>query len=311
MGDDTDIKTLQLAPVRRPFFEQEIDVLERNGVSSTVLTPPGSEGRTPVAYLRYQWQVLRCALDGDFDLVHANYGLTGPIALAQPERPVVISLWGSEFHTMYRPVIEASAARADAVIVMSDEMADQFGRPCHVIPHGIDMEKFSPRPSDEAKAELGWDPGARHVLFPYDPSRSLKNYPLAESVAAAADEALDSRVELHAVYGVPHDRFPTYVNAADALLLTSDHEGSPNAVREALACNLPVVSLDVGDVRDVAGGARNCRVCESEADLVAGLVEVLASGERSTARERIREYSLERMGRDIRAVYESVLSDRR
>ena len=302
-----DIDTLQLVAVRRPFFEDEIRSLERENVSCTVLPVPGSEGRTPLAYARFQAGIWRQTVGSEYDLVHAHYGLVGPSALAQPRRPVVITLWGSELHTRFRPLIEAATARADAVIVVSERIAEMLDQPCHVIPHGIDTDLFRPMPTEEAKAEVGWDPDKKHVIFPYDPGRSLKNYPLAESVVETVDDDLDVQVELHAVYGVPHERFPTYLNASDALLLTSDHEGSPNAVKEALACNLPVVGLDVGDVPELLAGVRNCHVCGSETELARRLAEVLDSGERADARERIEELSLERTGQKIRAVYESVL----
>lgn len=310
MTDDRPLETLQLVAVSRPFFEEKVQELERNGVSCTVVPVPGSRGRTPAAYLRFQGRVLRQALGSEFDLVHANYGLTGPTAIAQPTRPVVLKLWGSEPHTNYWPVVEASAALADAVVVVSERMADRLDRPCHVIPNGIDTELFSPMPTEVAKADVGWALDARHVLFPYDPARSLKNYPRAESVVAAVDDLLDTDVQLHAVHGVAHGRFPTYVNAADALVLTSDHEGSPTAVKEALACNLPVVSVDVGDVAAQVAGVRNAHVCRSDEELVERLAEVLESGERSDGRERAEEFGLRRTGQRILAVYEEVLDGR-
>lgn len=307
MTDESALETLQLATVRRPFFEDEIRSLERIGVSCTVVSVPGSEGRTPVEYARFQGGILRRTIGSEYDLIHAHYGLIGPSALAQPRRPVVITLWGSELHTSYRPLIEAAAARADAVIVVSERIAEMLGRPCHVIPHGIDTDLFRPMPTDEAKVEVGWDPDVRHVIFPYDPERTLKNFPLAESVIETVDADLDAGVELHAVHGIPHERFPVYLNASDALLLTSDHEGSPNALKEALACNLPVVAVDVGDVPERVAGVRNCHVCVTERELARRLAEVLQSGERADARDRIQELSLERTGQKIRAVYEDVI----
>ena len=303
----SEIDTLQLAAVRRPFFEDEIRSLEREGVSCTILSVPGEDSRTPIEYARFQAGIWQQTIGSEYDLVHAHYGLIGPSALAQPRRPVVVTLWGSELHTRFRSLIETATARADAVIVVSERIAEMLDQPCHVIPHGIDTDLFRPMPTAEAKAEVGWDSQTKHVIFPYDPGRTLKNYPLAESVVETVDSDSGADIELHAVYGVSHERFPSYLNAADALLLTSDHEGSPNAVKEALACNLPVVGLDVGDVPELLAGVRNCHVCESGPELAHRLAEVLESGERADARERIEEVSLERAGQKIRAVYEEVL----
>lgn len=310
MRPDSTLRTLQLVTTRRPFYEQQLRVLERSGVGCDVVDVPGSKGqRTPVEYARFQGRVLRKALGDDYDLVHANYGLTGPMALAQPRRPVVLSLWGSELQLQrrYSRLIEGSAALVDVVTVASSEMAERLDRECHVIPWGIDTELFSPRPRAPARAELGWDRDAKHVLFPYAPERPIKNYPRAAAVVDAVDDELDTNVELQVVHGVAHDRIPTFLNASDALVLTSESEGSPNAVKEALACNVPVVSVDVGNVDEMLDGVSNCHVCATDAELVRRLADVLAAGERSDGRERMREHSLERMGREFLAVYEEAL----
>src|SRR4029453_12233098 len=86
----------------------------------------------------------------------------------------------------------------------------------------------------------------RLVLFVGNPAEARKRYDLAREVLARVDRALDA--ELVVAWQVPHERVPIYMNACDALLFVSMYEGSPNVVKEALACNLPVVSVVVGDV---------------------------------------------------------------
>lgn len=304
------MNVLQLVTTPRPFFEVQVRVLEQLGVSCTTLAVPGretdAETRSVLDYLRFSVRALSRSF-GPFDLTHANYGLTVPSALAQPNLPVVCSLWGSDLLGKYGRVSRWSAKRCDAVVVMSAEMAREFGEECHVIPHGIDMDRFRPCPREEAQAELGWCADAKHVLFPYAPERDVKDYPRAERVASAARERLDTPIELQTVHGVPHDRMATYTNAADALLLTSKSEGSPNAVREALACNVPVVSTAVGDVAERLDGVSLSTVCRTDADLTASLVRVLDAGERADGRETVREFSAERMGRKLVEVYETVV----
>ncbi|WP_132058633.1 glycosyltransferase family 4 protein [Halorussus amylolyticus] len=295
------------------FFQQQTKILERRGVTCDVATPPGNHlaqeevtARSPGDYLRFVPKAVRESL-GEYDLVHANYGLTAPMALAQIRLPVVLSLWGSDLMGEYGWLSKACARFCDAVIVMSDEMARELGESCYVIPHGIDMERFAPRPTDEARAEVGWDPDARHVLFPYPPSDEVKNLPRAERVVERARERVDAPVELQVVYGVPHAEVPTYMNAADALLLTSEREGSPNSVKEAMSCNLPVVSTDVGDVREQLAGVSPSRVGDSDAELADGLADVLESPRRSDGRDAVSDISLDRMAERIEGVYESVV----
>lgn len=299
---------------RATFFRNQVAVLERNGVDCTTLAVPGRhrEGevrdRSLLDYLRFYPTVLRHAL-GQYDLLHANYGLTAPFALAQPFLPVVVSLWGSDLLGKYGTVSKLCARRADAVIVMSAHMAREYGGECVVIPHGVDRDVFSPRPRHAARADLGWRHDAKHVLFPYSPSREVKDYPRARRVVEGARERLDAPVELQVVSDVPHERVATYMNAADVLLLTSKHEGSPNSVKEALACDLPVVSTDVGDVRERLEGVSPSFVCTTDGELVDALVTVLEREVRSNGREKAREISLERMADRLCDVYASVTEE--
>ncbi|WP_135364463.1 glycosyltransferase [Halosimplex halophilum] len=302
------VRTLQLVTSRRPFFEQQVEVLERNGVSCTVVPVPGeSRERSLAEYARFYARVLRAARGPDIDLVHANYGLTAPAALAQPVRPVVLSLWGSDLLGPYGTLSEQCARFADEVVVMSEEMAGALDRDTTVVPHGIDTDRFAPEPREAAVDAVDWDPDARHVLFPYDTGRTEKNYPRAERVVERARTAVDAPVELHAVSGVPHEAVPTYMNAADAMLLTSEREGSPNAVKEALSCNLPVVATPVGDVPDLLSGAECSAVADTDAGLADALAAALARTTEPTGRKRAREFGLDRMGEDLLGVYERAL----
>jgi glycosyltransferase involved in cell wall biosynthesis len=293
------------------IYQQQVETLEKAGVEVDTIVPPGRhttagrESRSPTDYLRFFPQVLRESL-GDYDLIHANFGLTAPMALAQVRLPVVLSLWGSDLHGEFGWLSRLCARRCDAVVVMSEGMASELHQECHVIPHGIDFEKFRPEPKSEARATLGWDPDVRHVLFPYSSDRTVKNYPRSERVVERARERLDAPVKLQTVSGVDHDEIATYMNAADVLLLTSDHEGSPNTVKEALACNLPVVSTRVGDVPERLDGVRPSAVGDDDAELADALVDVLADPRRSNGREAIANLRLERTGARIRDVYETV-----
>ncbi len=299
------------------FYRTQVNVLEDEGVDGTTLAVPGtheysqngdSGNRSVADYVKFYPQVLRESFDS-YDLIHANYGLTAPAAIAQPNLPVVLSLWGSDLMGTYGTVSAFCAEYCDAVIVMSEEMAQRLDCDAYVIPHGIDLDRFRPIPQDEAIGELGWDPDARHVLFPYPPGREVKDYPRAERVVERVRDRFDDPVELQTVSGVPHDLMPYYFNAADVLLLTSKREGSPNSVKEAMACDLPVVSTDVGDVRDRLDGVAHSRVAASDDRLVDAVESVLEYGERSDGREAVRPLSIERMGERIRGVYEDVLGE--
>jgi len=146
----------------------------------------------------------------------------------------------------------------------------------------------SPPPTADARLDLGVGEDAHHVLFPYPPERGVKNYGRAARIVGSCLKRFDDPVRLQTVTGVPHKRMPTYMNAADALLLTSNREGSPDAVKEALACNLPVVSTDVGDVRERLEHVEPSAVRTTEDGLADALEDVLRRGtvERASRRPR-------------------------
>lgn len=296
------------------FYRTQVSVLESRGVEQTTVAVPGqrvttdeeTSPRSLLDYGRFYLRVLGTATE-EYDLVHANYGLTAPAALAQPKRPVVVSLWGSDLLGRYGPMVRWCARRADAVIVMSRQMADVLSTECRVIPHGVDLERFRPMPRRQARSAVGWRHDAKHVLFPYPTGREVKDYPRAERVVRAARERIDDDVDLHAVHGVAHARMPLYLNAADALLLTSRWEGSPNSVKEALACNLPVVATDVGDVAERLDGVEPSHVCRTDEELVDGLVDVLQRGTPSDGRRAVEALSTDRVGERFLEVYASVL----
>ena len=294
-----------------PFFTQSVASLAERGVTTTVVPvpgdPTGEDGRSPLDYARYVRDVRR-SLDRTVDLVHAHYGLTAPFALAQRRVPVVLSLWGSDLLGSVGPLSRLTARFCDEVIVMSPEMARAIDLDPHVIPDGIDLDRFHPIDGEGASREVGWTEPGYDVLFPYGPHRTVKNHPRAERVIERVSERFDAPVRLRTVSGVSHDRIVLYMNAADALLLTSDSEGSPNAVKEALACELPVVSTDVGDVRERTRGVEPTVIADDDRALVDGLESVLRAASRSNGRNAVEPLRLERTTDATVAVYRRALT---
>jgi len=306
----TDLSVLQLASSEEAFFTQQVDALEERGVDCTTLVVRGdaAEGdpRGIRAYADTYGDVLAEAR-GSYDLVHANYGLVGPLALAQPVRPVVLTLWGSEvmgYSSRLDRITRFAARHSDAVIAPNEAVSRRLDCDHEVVPFGVDLGLFRPIDRTEARERLGWDQSKRFVLFPYDTDRDVKDFERAQRVVSEAVV----NAEIKAIHGREYEEMPYLMNACDVLLVTSERESGPMVVREAAACNVPVVSTDVGFAAETLADVENSYVADTDDELADALDATLRSAGRSDGRERVRTNTTERMATDLRAIYSALLA---
>jgi teichuronic acid biosynthesis glycosyltransferase TuaC len=196
------------------------------------------------------------------DMIHAHYSLSALVAsLTLTRVPIVASLMGSDskMGIFWRFVIRFNYMFIwQAVIVKSEEMKIELGlQRALVLPNGVDFQKFKPIEKKRAISKLGWDRSKKHILFAANPNRFEKNYSLAKKVY---DELPHGDIEMHVLIDIPNDLMPIYFNASDLIMLTSLWEGSPNVIKEAMACNRPIVSTDVGDVKKIFGDTDGCYI---------------------------------------------------
>jgi glycosyltransferase involved in cell wall biosynthesis len=314
-------------PALGTFVEDQVTRLRETGVNIDLLCVDRAGGGRG-AYRGLGTRVQRAIDDIDPDLVHVMYGgvMADVVTRTIRDRPVLVAFCGSDLlggHAISgiakwseRYGVRASARaarRATGVVVKSRNLFEALppgldeGR-TWVLPDGVDLGRFRPLDRDDCRRALGLDPDRRHVLFPAAPDRPEKRYALARAAVARLDET-GAHVQLHALGRVPHDDVPTWMNAADAVLLTSMYEGSPNVIKEALACNVPVVSVDVGDVRELVQGIDGCFVAEPvPEDLAAKLGRVLERSHRIDGRPQAEEVSLDRITARLVGIYASLIN---
>jgi glycosyltransferase involved in cell wall biosynthesis len=181
----------------------------------------------------------------------------------------------------------------------------------HVLSHEVDFDRFRVVAPAEARSSLGLDPSRKYVLFAASPDIAVKNFPLARDAVAAAQVA-DPSIELLVVDRAPQEQLALYFNAVDALVFTSFQEGSPNVIKQAMACGLPIVSTDVGDVTEVIGDTNGCEIVSRDVAAVAGaLRRVLAWGGRTDGRSRVEHLRGDRVATRLASIYEDVASRRK
>jgi len=239
--------------------------------------------------------------------------------------PVVVSFLGddllgtplghgrySKLHALIVRISRWLCGHVDAVIVKSEQMKQASRRGCGiVIPNGVDFELFRSEPRAQVRASLGWDPDRYYILFGSDPAIPRKGFHLAqEAIERLHKKGIEC--ELVVANGLPQTTLVHYINASNALILSSISEGSPNIVKEAMACNIPIIATRVGDVAEIIGRTEGCSICSHDPDeLATGIERAIQHSGPTTGRADIAHLECSKIARQVIAVYEHVLQARR
>ena len=287
----------------------------------------GIKGKGMTGYIKNIIPLRKVLKSQEYDIIHAHYGISGMAALlARKKEKVIISFMGSDIIKLKQHRLKYKLANSaelilnrflsrycyDFVIVKSKEMFDALPhlKNKEIVPNGVDLALFYPIPKDEARNVLNFDRLRKIVLFASDSNRPEKNYSLAEKAVRMIN---DQDIQMIELKNISQQQLRFYYCASDLLLLTSLHEGSPNVIKEAAACNCPIVSTDVGDVRWVVGDTEGCYVSSFDPQNVeTNLRSALRFSKekiRTTGRERIIKIGLddETIAKKILEVYRKTL----
>lgn len=235
------------------------------------------------------------------DIIHCHYGtVTAMFGTLSTTIPKVITYHGSDLNIakdvhwtrsyMGHIFSQVAALFAKRIICVSSKLKSRLWwhqSKAEVIPVGVDEKKFFPTDKQKARAQLQWDQEKFYILFNAN-NPIVKRLDIAENIEKELKK-IDARYNIHYVKGfTPADAMPLLLNASDALLMCSDTEGSPALIKEAMACNLPIVSNDIGDIAERLNGVKMCTVVERNGKLMAEkLHEIISMKERSNGREVI------------------------
>lgn len=305
-----------------PIIERQADSLIKNGVDIVYFT---IKGRGISGYLKHIKYLRGHLKKNSYDLIHAHYGFCGITSLfARKREKLLISFMGEDIMASYDfkgrftniskfyVRINKFFARYyyDYIIIKSFEMSHFLGdlKNSIVIPNGVDLDLFRPTNKEVARKRIGISINLRLVIFVSDPERPEKNFKLAQQ---AFDLLNIENKKLMPIYNVPNKELPDYYNAADVLLLTSYHEGSPNVIKEAMACNCPIVSTNVGDVNDVISGTEGCFITSFiEEEVASAIHEAIIYGKRTEGRKVVqKELGSDRVAERIISVYHNILKN--
>ena len=243
-----------------PFVTQQVTALEKQGVECQYF-PVKSKGLR--GYLQHLNALKKAIRDFQPDIVHAHYGLCGLLANFQRCVPVVTTYHGSDINDKKVLHLSKMAMRLSAWNIFVSQKTIEIAKPkkkYSLVPCGIDLFGLQLTDKQEARIKMHLQNGKKYILFAGAFDNKVKNASLAKEAVALLN---DDSVELLELKGYSYDEVILMMCAADAFLMTSISEGSPQVIKEALACGCPIVSVDVGDVEERIDGVQGCYIAES------------------------------------------------
>lgn len=302
------MKVLVVASFNRgsyaPFIVEQAEALHRTGCDIEFY---GVTGKGISGYLKASPGFRRKIKEFKPDVIHAHYGLSGLFANLQRRVPVVTTYHGSDINEKsVLPFSKLAMALSKFNIFVSQRTVD-IAKPRKnfaLIPCGVDLNDLQLTSKVAARKAMGLNVNKKYALFAGAFDNAVKNYSLAKAAMA-----LVSQAELLELKGYSREQVTLLMCAADAFLMTSFTEGSPQVVKEAMACGCPIVSVDVGDVKDVISGVDGCVISERSADSLAGAVMSAMRYGRTDGRKKIIGGPLlnDNVAERILAIYKSII----
>ena len=261
-----------------------------------------------------------------YDLIHAHYLYPGILAVTQRKLPVVISYMGSEilgtpndkgrvkiigvFNIILSNVIQYMV---DVIIVKSRNLFVKIKskKPTYILPNGVDFNMFFPQDRQSCREQLGLATEAKIILFLGRPNDPRKNISLSTAAVEIYKKSTKDTENISFLAPNPTkpELIPIYMNAANVLIQTSLWEGSPNVIKEAMACNISIVSTKVGDVEDIIGTTEGCYLTSFNPKEIANKISTAIEYNRLTAgRKNIKHLRIENIAEKLEGIYLQALS---
>ncbi len=314
------------------FVKEQVESLRKEGILADVFFINGRDNR-----LNYSFAVPRLVKKlrfGNYDLVHAHHtyciyvfwiaklilGLKIPLiltfheaeALKPPELipsdidPVSILVYS-------KGIKKWALQRTDFLIPVCKDLIEVFNfkKKSTVKPPGVDLQLFQPITKHKCREKLSLSKDKKIVFFPADVKNPDRRTQKGFDILQRAFVILPRENVLLTTGGsISHQDMPLYMNASDVVVQTSNFEASPMVIKEAMACNVPIVSTDVGDTKEIIGNTEGCFICERDPrDIALKIEAALSYGRRTEGRERIIELGLDlqQISRKIINIYRETL----
>lgn len=287
-----------------PFIVDQVEALNKLNVKTDYFF---IEGKGITGYLRAFSKMIKKIKSFKPDIVHAHYGLSGLLSALQRIKPVVITFHGCDVNVPSNRRLSKLASRLSCKsIYVSEDLAvlNNQKNPV-VIPCGVDLDIFYPMDKISVRNKLKLSLNKKYILFSSSFDNKVKNYELANEAVLSLN---DFNIELLELKGYTREEVSVLMNAVDMVLLTSLREGSPQFIKEALSCNTPIVSVDVGDISDLVDKVEGSLVVDADVTAVAnGIKKILSYEGKTDGRTKMLDYNNEVIAKKVINVYKSCL----
>lgn len=330
------MRVLQVVPGYAPQASSRDNIFIHGQIQSLARRLPAMDvvyaglGSNARDMIRLYQNIRRLVKSNRPQIIHSQYAtMTGMVTLwAASGIPVIVSFGGDEIYGTYRNerstlslrtilariCSQYCARHARVSIVKNSQMGEivrRWGaRKISDIPNGVNVDLFRPMDQGFCKKKLGLEADTRYVVFSVRGDDYVKRYDLAKAAIQYCSQMSEQRIQLLTLENTPPDDVPVYLNAGNVLLLCSNHEGSPNIVKEALACDRPVVSTDVGDVRQRFSQINGVILAPQDPPAIAQALLQAIRQNRSDGRQYALDLSEEIIAGRIVQLYEEIHSGR-
>lgn len=280
-----------------PFVKAQADALEKEGIKVDFFL---IKNNGVFGYLKSIRELIHCTENIEYDVYHAHYSFSGYVASLAKKKPLVVSLLGTDVikSSLSRSILKIVSSICDwsGIIVKSDQMKNLLKiKKIQVVPNGVSFDTFHPINQKKARSILNWNLEEKIILFNGHKSNPIKNYALAEK----AINLCKKNIKIVEMKNLDQEKLNLYYNACDVFLSTSLWEGSPNTIKEAMACNTNIISTNVGDVNYLFGKEKYNRICTFDPLEISTTITnaLMVKKENNKGRERLIHLSLQ--GTDV------------
>ena len=249
------------------------------------------------------------------DVIHTHYSFSGFVAgLAFTGKPIVCSLMGSDVlsSSLERRVLRAFEKLFWKITIVKSKEMQSLIPNSKLVPNGVDLKNFRMIEKNKAQNKVRFDHRKINILFvATSPEVPVKNLKLAKNAIQFLNSELkENRFVLNILSDIDYKELPYYYSAANMLIMTSLSEGSPNVIKEAMACNCPIIATDVGDIRELTNRVAECRIVKYEVkSVVEAIKDITSSGKRSNGRARLEKISSVKIVNELVSIYQSIIDN--